>query len=313
MIKKTLHSEVFWGLLMINLALIFFIDREIFLVDLFKSISVQAIIGFLLVAVSATTLRKTKLASLSVMSGLLVLSSLLVQPDSAYLAQFKSTDFRVAHFNVLTNNLGHASLINAVEKSEADLLSFQEVNNRWSVVLEDALGDKYPHYCISPSEDSFGIAIFSRLPIDNLSEYEWQSMPNIAGEIRIGIEKLSFVTSHTSSPITPSRYRNRNHHLEDIQNWLHRTPAPKLAIGDYNCVSWAPQIKRFKADTEMRDSRSYYASTFPSWLSPFGIPIDYIFHSNDIKCTGFSTLQTSSDHKGIVAGFEFSNSPIASR
>jgi len=246
MIKKAIQNEVFWGLLLVNCSLVYFIDRQLFLVDLLKSVAVQAIMGFILISVFAAVFRYTKLASLTGLSAFLIFASMLVQPDEARQARCSPSDFKVAHFNVFLHNHSYTQLAKNALETEADLLSFQEVTNRWAYTLEESLKDIYPHYCISPREDSFGIAVFSKFPLENLAEPQWQGRPNISANILFGNQSIHFVTAHTASPISPSRYRKRNAHINDIATWLEQIPEPKLAIGDFNCVSWSPQIRNFK-------------------------------------------------------------------
>jgi len=52
------------------------------------------------------------------------------------------------------------------------------------------------------------------------------------------------------------------------------------------------------------DSRKTWAPTFPAWFKFAAIPIDHIFHSQDMLCTNFSTIKTTdSDHYGILGEY----------
>ena len=48
MIKKAVKNEVFWGLILVNISLACFIDRQIFLADALKSVAEEAVIAFCL-------------------------------------------------------------------------------------------------------------------------------------------------------------------------------------------------------------------------------------------------------------------------
>ncbi len=55
----------------------------------------------------------------------------------------------------------------------------------------------------------------------------------------------------------------------------------------------------------IKDSRKDLSATYPA-QSPLQIPIDYIFHSPEIVCAKFSTIEgTTSNHFGIIGYYRF--------
>ena len=203
-------------------------------------------------------------------------------------------DLKVAHFNVYVYNEHHEEIVRQALATDADLLSFQEVvNAAWSQSLSRGLGKVYPYYHIVPRENPFGMAVFSRYPIEGVEEFEWQQLPNIAGMLRHPGGTVRFVASHTSPPTRPNTYERRNAHLREIAGHLNTFDGPKLALGDFNIVPWSPQIDSFKIRTRMYDSRKGIDATFPAQFLPARVPIDYIFHSEEISCVDFRTLESA--------------------
>ena len=113
------------------------------------------------------------------------------------------------------------------------------------------------------------------------------------------------MTAHTRSPTNPQGLRRRNAHLHEMSQYLKSVDGPVLAIGDFNAVPWNDDIQLLQATAELKDSRKGLAPTFPSWGWFLQVPIDYIFHSDDLACVQFETIKsTSSDHFGIVGAYE---------
>jgi endonuclease/exonuclease/phosphatase (EEP) superfamily protein YafD len=215
-------------------------------------------------------------------------------------------DLKVAHFNVFVANTQYEKTLEKALSTRADLLSFQEVHTNWATFLEKHLAEKYPYYHIVTGNGSGeGIAVFSRYPLCHLKTIYWEDRPNIAGDIEVADSSIHFLASHTISPMNLQRYHQRKRHLQKIANYLQKQDKPILAIGDYNIVPWNRNIVQLKKQAQLADSRKGRQATFPSYLGRWGIPIDYIFHSNELNCLNFGTIQgTGSDHLGIQGAYQ---------
>lgn len=215
-----------------------------------------------------------------------------------------AADLKVAHFNVLKTNDDHKAILKAAIASDATLISFQEVSPGWAKSLDTGLAKTYPYSRIEPRADGYGIAVFSKYPLIDLQTVYLQQVPNLAGKIRLPEADVGFTISHLITPITETSYRLRNKHIRQIGKHVLKNEGPQLVIGDYNTVPWDSAISNFKSRTRLMDSRKGFSATFPNWLSLPMIPIDYIFHSPEIACLGFQTIErTSSDHLGIIGSY----------
>jgi endonuclease/exonuclease/phosphatase (EEP) superfamily protein YafD len=213
-------------------------------------------------------------------------------------------NLKVAHFNVLYNNHRHSNILDEVWRTNADLLSFQEVSEEWSEVLIRELSHHYPYYRVAGSNTYFGLAVFSKTPFNNIRVDSSARHPIVIGEIEVDNQAVNFLCAHTTSPITRRSYLERNQELELISDSIHELGNPVLLIGDLNSVPWDKNLRRIIKHNKLKDSRRFYSSTFPRILGFFGIPIDYILYSNNISCTKFETLSSSSsDHKGIYGEY----------
>lgn len=215
---------------------------------------------------------------------------------------------RIAHFNVLKKNKQTAPTIQQAIACDADLISFVEVDHAWGEALEEGLCAYYPHYRIVPTEKTNGLAVFSKYPLHEDRVIVTEGHPNIVGNVCMPQDSFHFVASHTKAPTNFEFYGQRNKQIRQIANYLEQVEGPKVALGDFNAVPWDRKIVALKRDTNMSDSRKSLEATYPTWM-PVRIPIDYIFHSDELQCLGFSSLEpTHSDHLGIIGVYHLNKS-----
>ena len=268
---------------------------------LLRSFAYQGMIACLFLFVWLVFRKQWKWAGMPMVSILLL--NLLVGPvmDSPAENNLEAPGIRVAHFNVLKYTSSHDSTVRRALETEADLISFQEVDAAWAQSLANGLVDAYPHYRIEAREDAFGLAVFSKTPLTEVDTFQMEGIPNLSGTLEWKGESIRFFTSHLKSPLNYDNFQARNRHMEALADHVERVDGPVLVIGDFNTVPWDASLLAFRKDTNLIDSRKDLSATYPSGLSFARIPIDYIFHSEEMRCEGFATLPaTSSDHLGIV-------------
>ncbi len=312
---------LFWGKRLLALALlisslVFVLPTRFYELDLLQSFAVHALVGYVLLLGLFVLIRAKHLAvgaggAATVL--LLGLHSYIMPPTLP-----PATDghaFTVAHFNVLASNRQYDPVIRQALESRADLLSFQEVAPHWANQLTQRLRDAYPYYhVVTDPWDTRGIAIFSRYPLKNVQTHYWVKSPNITGDIDLsdqvasnkksGDTLIHFVASHALSPRSESRYRRRNEQIQHIADYLKSVEGPVLAIGDYNAVPWNWAIVAMKQKAQLYDSRQNFTSTYPARLQGVGLPIDYVFHSEDFTCLDFYAVSAEgSDHRGVVGRY----------
>ena len=312
---------LFWGQQLLAIALLissfaFVLPAWFYELDLLQSFAAHALVGYVLLLGLFILIRAKRLAMGAGGAGvilLLCLHSYILPPTLPPSAD--GHPFTVAHFNVLATNRQYDSVIEQALASEADLLSFQEVAPHWADQLTQRLRDAYPYYqVVTDPWDTRGIAIFSRYPLKNVQTHYWTKSPNITGDIDLssrvasneksGDTLVHFVASHTLSPRSESRYRRRNEQIRHIANYLKSVEGPVLAIGDYNAVPWNRSIVAMKQEAQVFDSRQKFTSTYPARLRGGGLPIDYVFHSEDFTCLDFYAVSAEgSDHRGVVGRY----------
>ena len=280
---------------------------ENYLVSLYRSLALQIVAFMLFVTAYFLLKEKVKIVIIGFLSSVAIL--LFLPSFHSSETNFSTNNneiIKVAHFNVLRTNKDHTSTINAAINSNADFISFQEVNSKWADSLIKGLEIRYPFRLIETIDDRYcGIAVFSRFPLTDIQIVEYGTTPNIIGKIEIKDgNSVDFICSHPQSPTRYFKYKNRNKHFRQMTEYINNINGPLIALGDFNAVPWDINLKKFKRESKMNDSRKSYVPTWPKLFNIGLIPIDYIFHSNEIACLDFKSIGgTSSDHFGIVGDY----------
>lgn len=279
----------------------------IFPLVLLQSLAVQILFVYIFITVLAIYY-KSWINILSGITALLMLMTFLwpyiylnKPPNSG-----KKGEIGVAHFNVLLFNRDFKATIVAAKNSEADILSFQEVDQIWCDSLNKGLKDQYPFQLQLPDNAScFGLTLFSKHPISNSVFTQIGGKPIVEANILYKGRIIHLITTHTNSPVSQFRFNNRNDLLKELKNKIDLVSGTTLLIGDFNVVPWDDNFKQLVASQKVIDSRTNYGGTYPSWSFIGKIPIDYILHTTDLQCTQFKTIDgTSSDHLGIYSEFK---------
>lgn len=270
--------------------------------SLLLSFVVQFSIVSLLFAVVFLFQKKWKLVAVNLGAFILFYSFYLPFTNSSNLQE--KEDFSVAHFNVLKYNREFDKTIDLAKKTNAEILSFQEVDNKWGDNLKEKLKDEYPYSIVVPREDCYGLALFSKLKLSEEKIDDMFGFPILKGKISTEKRDVSFVCIHTRAPIGRNNFYLRNDQIEQLAEDVKILEGAKLVIGDFNSVPWDTAIEDFKMKTSLHDSRKKITPTYPAYLPIAGIPIDFIFHSREINCLSFESLKGSdSDHLGVCGKY----------
>lgn len=230
------------------------------------------------------------------------ISSFILPTDFKVVGQ----DFTIAQINLLSTNNKHQAVLKQVKTLDPDIISFQEVNRGWNQSLNKELKDSHPYRHSIPWENNFGIALYSKHPFTKVETQFINGLPNIYSCININGRNLELLSSHTYAPVTPSMFKKRNAQLEEIGKTLAGFNQNCIAIGDYNIVPWARELKAMKKTADLKSARNRLASTFPAGFQLLRIPIDHVFYKGDLGASSFKVFDIpGSDHRGLLCGFKF--------
>jgi endonuclease/exonuclease/phosphatase (EEP) superfamily protein YafD len=235
----------------------------------------------------------------------------------------KDFHLRVLSFNVLTSNPNTDGVLDYLRQSEADVIMLMEVDATWARLLEP-LTQTHPHHRIQSRGDNFGIAIFSRLPLDGLEivEISEAEVPSVDARLTINGRQLAILGTHTLPPMGKAYTTERDQQLTAIAEHVKASHTPTLVIGDLNASPWSHGMDLLQAGGTL-GFRSIDPPWSPTWyavslsssertngkrvsksrpaLSLFSIPIDHALCSQPLVITSRSVgPELGSDHRPLI-------------
>lgn len=245
----------------------------------------------------------------SVLSATVLLhSSIIVFPwyfTSSYQLGNDKSEIRILQSNVRTDNTNYQNFINFVNSASADIISVQEVNIDWVINLE-VLREKYPFIVVSPREDNFGIAVLSKVPIEEqeIVEFGKSGVPSIRVSFYIQERKVTLISVHTLPPIGEEYFNARNAQLSDLGGIIRNIGNPVIVVGDLNISMWSSYYNSFVELAGLKNSRGGFGilPTWPTNIPFLKIPIDHILVSDDFVIKNVEVCEDiGSDHYPYVA------------
>ncbi len=227
---------------------------------------------------------------------------------------------RIMVANVLEANTDADPFLAAVAQNAPDLIVVMEVNELWSRQLKK-LHDRYPYHFTEPRQDSFGIALMSRIPLVDarVTYLATSGVPTIVAEIRRRGRDITLYAVHTLPPGSHEYAAIRNEHLQSLADLVRANDKPCIVAGDLNTTMWSPYYQEFERRSGLKNARRGFGlqPTWPTWprwlqsvLTPFSIPLDHVLSTPHFQATSCSTLeQIGSDHLPLIV--ELSLTPPA--
>lgn len=241
----------------------------------------------------------------------------LVQPWYLipYSGKAKTDALRVLSWNVYAANEEFDSLVEVIQKSNPDVLVIVEVRLD---LLDRApwIKENYPNFEVIPNSGGSGIGVFCRAEDPKYSvefqvrKFGFQQMPSIVATLSSpdGARQVDLIATHTFSPLPPKRSLWRDKQLRKFLEWSLKQSNPQCLVGDLNTTPWTRSFWELER-AGFRDSRhgAGNCASWPSWLGPFGIPIDHAMTRGECTITERKVLSTNagSDHQPIEFKLSF--------
>ncbi|MCC6753472.1 MAG: endonuclease/exonuclease/phosphatase family protein [Saprospiraceae bacterium] len=166
----------------------------------------------------------------------------------------------------------------------------------------------YPHQYLLPRADTQGKGVLSKLPLIGARQQEW--MGNLVVDFGVtipGSDTLHVCISTHLPPITMDGYRKLGSFLDTLAGELSRTTSRQLLVANFNLVPWSRELRNFRRLSGLKASRRDNADAGQA-NSPIDIlnaPNFELMYSNDLECTGYSTVVDSSGKTiGLVGRYQ---------
>jgi endonuclease/exonuclease/phosphatase (EEP) superfamily protein YafD len=187
---------------------------------------------------------------------------------------------RVMIFNVMANNENHVAAIEHVLNADADIVCLLEVDETWHSSLEP-LRVKYPHRVEEMNDGDFGIACFTRLPLQShqVRRFAAWGLPSIVLNLDHLGRKLTFIGTHPIPPMSPLDAHAWRDQLAGIATLVAglSSEVEVILAGDLNATPWCEGMRLLR-DQSGLDFHSRDPVWPPTWglNLPMMIPIDHV-------------------------------------
>lgn len=221
-----------------------------------------------------------------------------------------ATGLKLLHLNVQVENQDYARALALIGAERPDVIVLQEVTAGWAAALTRIGGD-YPHGLARTFEAvGSGIALYSRLPLEDVQSVGAPDRPSVHARVRVGRKLVSLFTTHPRAPLRPGHFGSRNEQLAWAARYARELPEPKVLVGDLNVSPWSPYFGRLKAESGLRDAREGFGllPTWPVWnrLPALMLPIDYCLVGPGVGVVSLRAgPPVGSDHLPLIVELTF--------
>lgn len=214
------------------------------------------------------------------------------------------TIIKILNANVHSSNNEYRDLFDLVGEEQPDVIFLQEFSPAWRDATQSLKND-YPFNYAEPREGNFGIAMFSRIPLDSVTHIDSPPLgyPTIIATVTVNEESLTLIDTHPMIPITRSQYDARNEQLDSLVELTGRATGAVALIGDLNISIWCRRYRMLEERTGLRNARRGFGivPTWPTFVPFAMIPIDHALVSDDIGVVEIRTgRRIGSDHLPLV-------------
>jgi len=224
--------------------------------------------------------------------------------------------FRLVISNVLMSNRDGERWLGTIRRADPDVLITLESNRWWQDEVFAQLRGDYPHAVELPQEDTYGMHLYSRLPLEDVRVLRRVDdiVPSIEATIVLaGGERVDAFFLH---PMPPRPEFGQDTDRRDAELVLvarevaeRRAAAPDrpvLVAGDLNDVAWSDTTRLFQKLSGLADPRRGRGmmSTFHASYPLLRWPLDHVFHSEDLGLVEIERLgHVGSDHFPMAVSF----------
>ena len=205
--------------------------------------------------------------------------------------------------NVYQDNRQFEKTLGLIRQRNPDLVFLVETNQAWADALIP-LHETYPHRILVPLENTYGLVLYSKLPIlrqiiQHLIDEEVPSL-ELDLELRSG-QKITVYAIHPTPPVPGenSTSTDRDAEILIVGKKSKANPLPSLVIGDLNDVAWSYTTSLFLKTSELADPRRGrgFFNTFHAKVPLFRWPLDHVFLSSHFGLSAIHVLPAiGSDH-----------------
>lgn len=212
--------------------------------------------------------------------------------------------------NVYENNRRFDVMRQVIEEADADIVCLVEPDRDWQHAMAP-LKDNYPHTQECPLKDTYGMLLYSKLPLLGAATrfLVKEGVPSMKCTVclRSGHEVVLYCV-HPRPPWIDNPSYNRDAELVLVAREMDRERKPSIVIGDLNDVAWSYTTTLFQRISHALDPRigrgmyNSYNADYP----PLRYPLDHVFATREFGLVELRRLRhAGSDHFPIFVELSF--------
>lgn len=217
------------------------------------------------------------------------------------------TQLKLLVSNVYMENTHYEDFIQLIKKENPDLFLTLESDKKWQDALIK-LSDSYPHQVLVPKDNTYGMHLYSKLPLHDTEVKYWldKEIPSIHTFVTLpsGVV-VEFYGIHPKPPVPTEEEdsKKRDAEIMIVGNRVADSEYPVIVAGDLNDVAWSPITRLFLESSGLLDprlGRGFY-NTFNANNILFRWPLDHFFYSTHFRLIKIERLpDIKSDHFPIA-------------
>ena len=205
----------------------------------------------------------------------------------------------VAHINLSNITLEFNELRNLLNDEKIDLVSFQELTPDWNIVLHNLLKIDFPFSKSEVRIDPYGMALYSRTQFKSAGSFKCKDKPNLKSTIEKDGKEFEVISSYLTPALDQKSIETASAQLTVIAEEIKKSEFPLIALGEYNMVYWTNEIREFRSDTKLTNSRRGLSD------GNLRVPYDHIFFSEGLECTEFKEMKDiDQNYIGIMGKYQ---------
>lgn len=214
---------------------------------------------------------------------------------------------RLMTANVYFGNPDYSGMAAEVGEVDPDVLFLQEYGPRMEQALRySGVAERYPYVKVAYENQYFGTALYSKLPLTEVTVVRAGDRPYIKATIEVGGQSVHLYDIHATSPgLAPNVASSWNEGWSDITKALRGDSEMLIAAGDFNMNQqhhWYRELKKAGFESAHEERGRGNATTWPKGRKLRPIRIDQVFHSTGIVCLSIREgIGEGSDHRPVIA------------
>lgn len=210
---------------------------------------------------------------------------------------------RLVISNVLMTNRDGARWLAVVREADPDVVVAVETDAWWAETTA-ALTEALPHSVQLPQDDTYGMCVYSRFPIETLDVEHLvePEVPSLFVTLRLpagDAVRCVFLHPRPPRPDVGQDSTLRDAELVTAARAIADWDGPVVVAGDLNDVAWSHTTHLFQKLSGLLDPRVGRGlfSTFHAAHAWLRYPLDHVFHSDALALVDLARLpRVGSDH-----------------